>query len=207
MNKSNLIFEIKNFITEALRGWIYPIIFSAISATLGKMEGMSFFNILVGSTIAFGASSVGILSIHTLHERTRTFGKISFSEPRFFVRRSKETNQITGISIGYILSNYAEFPIHVDTKELTTSIDGVYASKEPFRNTVITAPTKGLCWFNDHIIDICPEEKTTISATLDFTVEYYNTLGRRNTLLKSLEIEISFGDIDQAPKFHWVEIK
>ena len=174
---------------------------------IGYLQGIPWFYICVGATVAFAGITTGLLKFSEWKLRAAK-DKLVFHDLKISKMLSGD-GSVSAIKIGFILQNAATFPIQFEIQNLDTELmNSLYPPKKAYdKNKVLMSPNK-LGWFSDHAIPLkdIQRKNSVIEGSIYTRLKY----GRPENLSQELEFKkkvfIKFDDRGNVQTVDWYVI-
>jgi hypothetical protein len=169
--------------------FIIPIGTPIMIFVLGYLEEMPWFYIWLGVLASLSFVFTWLLRMDEWLYRQRSKDKIAFSRVKFSRNIKGE-----GVSIGFEVTNLADFPIDFEVPKLDVRLGNIIPSKDHQQGQVITIPPKCMGWYDSNIIKIDnPPKSGTVEGCIDFSINYGRSAGaQRHSFSAKKQIVVFF---------------
>jgi hypothetical protein len=169
----------------------------AIMATLGYLEQIQVFWIMVGLPLSAAAIITFIIRTSEWRQRISAAGKLVFDGPLLRADYTKDTNgNVTALDaaqIAMLLRNTSQFPISFIIEELHTSFEGEFPPSKPRATDRGIAPPNQTKTYTDNVIDMKHTPiKYKVSGTLKTKIRYGHPKREKYTIEQNLRLEGMF---------------
>lgn len=150
--------------------YVIPLSIPIITALIGWVTNVPWFNIWIGCIASFSLFFFGLLNLTKWLYRIEVENKVAFSAVRFCSRTDGK-----GISIGFVLCNLADFPISFEIPSLVVRLKNKVPNLDHKGGAIYTMPAKGTGWYDSYPINIDAgdiPESGAIEGYIEFTINY-----------------------------------
>ena len=191
----------------ALQAWVLPSISASVTGIIGWLSSVEWFYVWLGAGFMFVTTTTGLLRFDEWRTRVTARDKLTFSTVRVRKKLS-EDGSIGAIGFGFQFRNTAIFPMQFSVQDMQTELMGVYPPKKAYDNDTIAVSPSGVCWFDDHMIELkdVSRKGKLAEGTIFVRLKYGRPENLRHTLKLKKKVFLKFDDRGDVQMGEWYDL-